>query len=50
MASEGENSTAPEAVQELVDRLVARAEARGDSCVELSELSEIIQEGSRAWR
>jgi RNA polymerase primary sigma factor len=44
MASVGENSTAPEAVQELVDQLVARAEVRGDPCVELSELSEIIQE------
>jgi RNA polymerase primary sigma factor len=44
MASESENSTVPEAVQELVDQLVARAEVRGDSCVELSELSEIIQE------
>src|SRR3984885_12259449 len=44
MASESENSTAPEAAQELVDQLVARAEARGESCVELSWLSEIIQE------
>ena len=49
MASESENSTVPEAVQDLADQLVARAEVRGDSCVELSELSEIIQ-GSRAWR
>jgi RNA polymerase primary sigma factor len=45
MRSESEHSTVPEAVQELVDQLVARAEVRGDSCVELSELSEIIQEG-----
>jgi RNA polymerase primary sigma factor len=44
MASESQNSTVPEAVQELVDQLVARAEAREESCVELSELSEIIQE------
>jgi RNA polymerase primary sigma factor len=44
MASESEHSTVPEAVQELVDRLVARAEVRGDSCVELSELSEIVQD------
>jgi len=44
MASDSENSAAPEAVHELVDRLVARAEAREDSCVELSELSEIIQD------
>ncbi len=34
----------PDGVQELVDQLVARSEARGDSCVELSELSELIQE------
>src|SRR5919204_3399010 len=44
MASESENSVVPEAVQELVDQLVTRAETRGDSCVELSELSELIQE------
>jgi RNA polymerase primary sigma factor len=44
MASESENSTVPEAVQDLADQLVGRAEVRGDSCVELSELSEIIQE------
>ena len=44
MASESENSVVPEPVQELVDQLVTRAEARGDSCVELSELSELIQE------
>jgi RNA polymerase primary sigma factor len=44
MASERENLVASESVQELVDQLVTRAEARGDSCVELSELSELIQE------
>ncbi len=44
MASESENSVVSESVQELVDQLVARAEARGESCVELSELSELIQE------
>src|SRR5512142_108984 len=44
MASESENSVASESIQELVDQLVTRAEARGDSCVELSELSELIQE------
>ncbi len=44
MASEGEHSIVSDSVQELVDRVVARAEARGDSCVELSELSELIQE------
>jgi RNA polymerase primary sigma factor len=44
MARNGENSVAAETAQELVDQLVTRAEARGDSCVELSELSELIQE------
>jgi RNA polymerase primary sigma factor len=44
MASEGETSAVPDAVQQLVDQLVARSDARGDSCVELSELSELIQE------
>ena len=44
MAGEGENRAVPDAVQELVDQLLARSEARGDSCVELSELSELIQE------
>jgi RNA polymerase primary sigma factor len=44
MANEAENSGASESVQELVDQLVTRSEARGDGCVELSELSEHIQE------
>jgi RNA polymerase primary sigma factor len=44
MASERENSVVSESVQELVDQVMTRAEARGDSCVELSELSELIQE------
>jgi RNA polymerase primary sigma factor len=44
MSSESESSVASETVQELVEQLVTRAEARGDSCVELSELSELIQE------
>jgi RNA polymerase primary sigma factor len=44
MASESESSVASESVQELVDQLVTRSEARGESCVELSELSELIQE------
>jgi RNA polymerase primary sigma factor len=34
----------PGGVQPLVDELVSRSEARGDSCVELSELSELLQE------
>jgi len=44
MASEREISVVPEAVQELVEQLVARSEVRGEGCVELSELSELIQE------
>ena len=44
MVSKREDSTVPDAVRELVDQLAARGEARGDSCVELSELSELIQE------
>ena len=44
MASKGEDSGVSDAVQELVDQLVARGEARGEACVELSELSELIQE------
>jgi Sigma-70 factor, region 1.2 len=44
MADEREELAAPNAVQELVEQLVARSEARGDSCVELSELSELIQD------
>jgi RNA polymerase primary sigma factor len=44
MANESESLAASESVQELVDQLVTRTEARGDSCVELSELSELIQE------
>jgi RNA polymerase primary sigma factor len=42
--SESEQSVIPEAVHELVDRLASRAEARGESCVDLSELSELTQE------
>ena len=44
MADEAENPVVPESVQELVDQLVTRGEARGEGCVELSELSELIQE------
>ncbi len=44
MVSEGENFAAGDAVQQLVDQLVAQSEARGESCIELSGLSELIQE------
>jgi hypothetical protein len=50
MANEAENSGASESVQELVDQLVTRAEARGDGCVELSELSELTQEAELGMR
>jgi RNA polymerase primary sigma factor len=42
MASASENSV--ESIQELVDQIVTRAEARGETCVDLSELSELIQD------
>ena len=35
-------------LQELVDELAARAEGRGESCVELSEISELAQESELA--
>ncbi|HEY4823865.1 MAG TPA: sigma-70 family RNA polymerase sigma factor [Solirubrobacteraceae bacterium] len=44
MVSKSESFPVPDAVRELVDQLAGRGEARGDSCVELSELSELIQE------
>jgi RNA polymerase primary sigma factor len=44
MANEAESPGVSETVQELVDQLVTRGEARGDNCIELSELSELIQE------
>jgi RNA polymerase primary sigma factor len=36
--------TASEAVQELVDELINRGELRPDRCIDLSELSELVQE------
>jgi RNA polymerase primary sigma factor len=44
MASEREGLVIPEAIQDLVEQLAARGESRGGGCVELSELSELIQE------
>jgi RNA polymerase primary sigma factor len=44
MPGEADGFTIPEPVQELVEQLAARGEARGEGCVELSELSELIQE------
>src|SRR5579863_444968 len=43
---DGESLTPPrrERVQELVDELTARSEARPDSCLELSEISEMVQD------
>jgi RNA polymerase primary sigma factor len=43
MSEEGETSTA-ERIQALADELVARSEARTESCLELSEISELVQE------
>ncbi|HEY2436485.1 MAG TPA: sigma-70 family RNA polymerase sigma factor, partial [Solirubrobacteraceae bacterium] len=40
----GDGGPPAEALTALSDRLAARAEARGDACVELSELSELLQE------
>jgi RNA polymerase primary sigma factor len=39
-----EDALGADAMQPLADELVGRAEAREDSCVELSELSELVQE------
>jgi RNA polymerase primary sigma factor len=44
MAGEGEALVVPEAIADVVEQLAARGEARGEGCVELSELSELIQE------
>jgi RNA polymerase primary sigma factor len=44
MAGERENVIVPDAVQDLVEGFVIRSETRGEGCVELSELSELIQD------
>ncbi len=44
MAGETESST-PEALQDLADELARGAEARSQSCVDLSQLSDLVQEG-----
>ena len=44
MADEPHATASSEALQELVEELAARGEARAEPCVELSELSELIQE------
>ena len=44
MPSEMDTSRAVDSVNELVDELVARAEAHDDGCVALSELSELVQQ------
>jgi RNA polymerase primary sigma factor len=38
------DTASPKGIQELADELFARSEARPDSCVELSEISEAMQE------
>ncbi|MBV9047667.1 MAG: sigma-70 family RNA polymerase sigma factor [Solirubrobacterales bacterium] len=45
MAHESSFSSLAESLQELVDELVARSEAREQRCVDLSELSDAVQEG-----
>jgi RNA polymerase primary sigma factor len=40
----GEPKPTQERIQELADELVARSEARPDSCLDLSEISELVQE------
>jgi len=44
VADEPDTPHATEALQELVEELVVRAESHPDSCVELSEISELVQE------
>jgi RNA polymerase primary sigma factor len=44
MSTEAGSSRQPESLQELADELVGRAEARTERCIDLSELSELVQE------
>jgi RNA polymerase primary sigma factor len=44
MAGEAESST-PEALSDLADELAQNAEVRSQRCVELSDLSDLVQEG-----
>jgi RNA polymerase primary sigma factor len=44
VAGEGDTSQTAAALGELVEELVTRAESHADSCVELSEISELVQE------
>jgi RNA polymerase primary sigma factor len=44
MASEATSSTPSEVLAEMVDDLIARGQLRVDRCVDLSELSELVQE------
>jgi RNA polymerase primary sigma factor len=41
---EDAETPAAERIQALADELVARSEARPESCLELSEISELVQE------
>jgi RNA polymerase primary sigma factor len=43
-ARHGSQPRRSERIQELADELVARGEARADLCIELSEISELVQE------
>jgi RNA polymerase primary sigma factor len=44
MSSEGDAARPPESVAELVEELAERGEARAERCIDLSELSELVQE------
>ncbi len=44
MSTEAGSPPQPESLQELADALVERAEARESRCIDLSELSELVQE------
>jgi RNA polymerase primary sigma factor len=44
MAGDPEPSSTPEQVQEVLDELTTRIEARADGCLSLSDLSEVVQQ------
>ncbi len=44
MAGDMDSARSTESLQEMADELVARANSRPESCVDLSELSEVVQE------
>jgi RNA polymerase primary sigma factor len=44
MTSESRSARPPESIAELVEELAERGEARAERCIDLSELSELVQE------